>query len=51
MVVSVRSAAVLGVDGFGIDVEVHAHKGNSAIVVVGLPDTAIRESRDRVTTA
>jgi magnesium chelatase family protein len=51
MVVSVRSAAVLGVDGFGIDVEVHAHKGTSAIVVVGLPDTAIRESRDRVTTA
>lgn len=45
------SAAVYGVDAFEVEIEVNAAKGKPVIVVVGLPDTAVKESRDRVTTA
>jgi len=34
-----------------VEVEVNAGWGDTVIVVVGLPDTAVKESRDRVTTA
>ncbi len=34
-----------------VEIEVNAASGLPAIVIVGLPDTAVRESRDRVTTA
>lgn len=34
-----------------MEVEVNAGWGDTVIVVVGLPDTAVKESRDRVTTA
>src|SRR6202011_1872765 len=48
----VYSAAVLGVDAFEVEIEVHAHWGDgSKIAVVGLPDTAVKESKDRVTSA
>jgi magnesium chelatase family protein len=32
-------------------VEVNAGYGDTLIVIVGLPDAAVKESRDRVTTA
>src|SRR6202047_1602567 len=48
----VYSAAVVGVDAFEVEIEVHAGWGNSdKIAVVGLPDTAVKESKDRVTSA
>jgi len=48
----VYSASVLGVDAFEVEIEVHAGYGNTdRIAVVGLPDAAVRESRDRVTSA
>jgi magnesium chelatase family protein len=47
----VHSAAVWGVDAFAVEVEVNATYGNQAVIVVGLPDTAVKESRDRVRTA
>jgi magnesium chelatase family protein len=47
----VHSAAVWGVDAFPVEVEVNATYGNAVVVVVGLPDTAVKESRDRVRTA
>jgi magnesium chelatase family protein len=48
----VYSAAVLGVDAYEVEVEVNsAHSGTLVIVVVGLPDVAVKESKDRVTTA
>jgi magnesium chelatase family protein len=47
----VYSAAVYGVDAFEVEIEVNAASGLPAIVVVGLPDVAVKESRDRVTTA
>jgi magnesium chelatase family protein len=48
----IYSAAVFGVQGFEVEIEVNAAEtGEPKIIVVGLPDTAVKESRDRVTTA
>src|SRR6516165_3887294 len=48
----VYSAAVVGIDAFEVEIEVHAGWGNpDKIAVVGLPDTAVKESKDRVTSA
>jgi magnesium chelatase family protein len=51
MLAKVHSAAVWGVDAYAVEVEVNARPGKPAVVVVGLPDTAVKESRDRVMTA
>jgi magnesium chelatase family protein len=51
MLAKVLSAAVWGVDAYAVEVEVNATFGKPVTVVVGLPDTAVKESRDRVSTA
>src|SRR4051795_10558286 len=48
---SVRSATLVGVDGQPVTVEVHVSTGVPAYSVVGLPDTAVREARERVRAA
>ncbi len=48
MLAAVRSATLVGVDGQPVTVEVHVSSGLPAYHVVGLPDTAVRESRERV---
>jgi magnesium chelatase family protein len=47
----VFSAAVWGVDASAVEVEVNCGYGKIQTVIVGLPDTAVKESRDRVKTA
>jgi len=47
----VYSAAVYGVDAFEVEIEVNGAGGSPVIVVVGLPDVAVKESKDRVTSA
>jgi len=38
---------VVGVEAFEVEIEVHAGWGNTdKIAVVGLPDTAVKESKD-----
>jgi magnesium chelatase family protein len=51
MLSRVCSAAVNGIEAYPVEVEVNAGWGDTLIVVVGLPDTAVKESKDRVTTA
>src|SRR5437588_4527485 len=51
MLAKVCSAAVNGIEAYPIEVEVNAGYGDTIIVIVGLPDAAVKESRDRVTTA
>lgn len=51
MFARVFSATVYGVDGYIIEVEVDLSNGLPAFDLVGLPDSAIRESRDRVRSA
>jgi len=48
---SVASATLLGVDGHVVTVEVHVSSGLPAFTIVGLPDTIVRESRERVRAA
>jgi magnesium chelatase family protein len=45
------SAAVNGIEAYAVEVEVNSGWGDTIMVVVGLPDAAVRESRDRVSTA
>jgi len=47
----VESGANIGLDAFKIDVEVNLARGLPAFIVVGLPDTAVQESRERVRAA
>lgn len=51
MLAKVYSGAVFGVDAYEVEIEVHAGYGDPKIVVVGLPDAAVKESGDRVWTA
>ncbi|MGH7968994.1 MAG: YifB family Mg chelatase-like AAA ATPase, partial [Limisphaerales bacterium] len=51
MLAKVCSAAVNGIEAYPVEVEVNAGYGDTVIVIVGLPDTAVKESRDRVITA
>jgi magnesium chelatase family protein len=48
---SIPSATLHGVDGRPVAVEVHVAGGLPGFTVVGLPDAAVRESRDRVRAA
>ncbi|WP_290651709.1 YifB family Mg chelatase-like AAA ATPase [Aquisalimonas sp.] len=47
----VYGRAGLGVDAPVVDIEVHLANGLPSIAIVGLPETAVRESRDRVRSA
>ena len=51
MIATVPSATLLGVDGHAVNVEVHIGAGMPAFTIVGLPDAACREARDRVRAA
>ena len=52
MLARIISAALQGVDARRVDIEVnHAGTGETKVIVVGLPDTAVREAKDRVLTA
>ena len=51
MLAKACSAAVNGIEAYPVDVEVNAGYGDTILVVVGLPDAAVKESRDRVMTA
>jgi magnesium chelatase family protein len=47
----INSGAVYGVDAFPVEIEVNAGRGDPKVIVVGLPDAAVKESIDRVWTA
>ncbi len=51
MLATVLSSAVLGIDAYIVTVEVDVADGLPAFSTVGLPDSAIKESKDRVTAA
>lgn len=51
MLAKVCAASICGVEALPVEVEVHSGAGDSVMVLVGLPDTAVKESRDRVGTA
>lgn len=51
MVSKVRSCAVFGLDAYPIEVEVDVTRGLPGFSMVGLPDTAVKESKERVKAA
>jgi magnesium chelatase family protein len=51
MLAVARTFALLGVDAAFVDAEVDIHRGLPAFSIVGLPDAAVRESRERVRAA
>ena len=51
MLAKVYAGAVYGVDAFPVEIEVNAGHGEPKVVIVGLPDAAVKESTDRVWTA
>ena len=51
MVVTVRSLGLSGISGYEVSVECFLSGGLPAFDVVGLPDAAVREARDRVRAA
>jgi magnesium chelatase family protein len=46
-----HSAAMLGIDGFVVRVEADSAPGTPGFTIIGLPDSALREARDRVRAA
>jgi len=51
MLARVTSCALIGLDGAIVEVEVDTSRGLPGIIIVGLPDTAVQESRERVRAA
>jgi len=44
----VHSCAIIGLEGAIVEVEVDTARGLPHFAIVGLPDTAVQESRERV---
>jgi len=51
MLANVLSGAVLGIDAFVVEVEVDISRGLPSFATVGLPEAAVKESKDRVKAA
>ncbi|MCK4390171.1 MAG: YifB family Mg chelatase-like AAA ATPase [Desulfobacterales bacterium] len=51
MLSRVLSSAVLGVDAYTVEVEVDIRRGLPTFATVGLPEAAVKESKDRVKSA
>lgn len=51
MISKIKSCGLLGINGYMVDVETDLANGMPCFEVVGLPDAAVRESRERVRSA
>ncbi|MEP6801046.1 MAG: YifB family Mg chelatase-like AAA ATPase [Acidobacteriota bacterium] len=51
MLVRVHSAATFGIEAHVLDVELDVSRGLPSFTIVGLPDTGVREARERVRSA
>ncbi|GAB4137720.1 MAG: YifB family Mg chelatase-like AAA ATPase [Ignavibacteriales bacterium] len=47
----IYSSATIGIDAYIVEVETHSDKQLPSFQIVGLPDNAVKESRERVTAA
>ena len=51
MLAKCYSGAISGVDAQTVEIEVYSAVGTSQFAIVGLPDTAVKEAKDRIPTA
>ena len=48
MLSKLKSASFIGIEGFVVDVEIDISRGMPVYTVVGLPETSVKESKERV---
>ncbi|MDD5513377.1 MAG: magnesium chelatase domain-containing protein, partial [Candidatus Omnitrophica bacterium] len=51
MLAKIMSFGLLGIEAYPVEIEIDISRGLPAVTVVGLADTAIRESKERVKAA
>ena len=51
MLARVYSASIFGIEAYPVEIEVDINSGLPRINIVGLPDTAVKESKERVNSA
>lgn len=51
MIAKILSGALIGIEGYIVNIEVDISQGLPGIDIVGLPDSAVKESKERVRTA
>ena len=51
MLSKMKTAALLGIDGYMVSVETDISNGMPAFDIVGLPDAAVKESKERIRAA
>ena len=51
MLAMVKTCAIVGLEGYIVEVEVDISPGLPSFTIVGLPDTAVQEARERVRAA
>ncbi len=51
MFAKINSLGLFGLNAFAVDVEIETSKGTPAFDIVGLPDTVVKESRERIRSA
>ncbi len=51
MYAKINSGSVMGVDGIPIEIEVDVSNGLPSLIIVGLPETSVKESKERVQSA
>ena len=51
MLAKVLSSAIIGIDAYPVEVEVDIMHGLPCFTIVGLPETAVKESKERVKSA
>lgn len=51
MTVKISSIGLKGLEGYRVQVQVQVSKGKESMVIVGLPDASVKESKERVLSA
>ena len=51
MATVVKSFAIQGIDGYGVDIETKMLDGQSMISIIGMGDVAVKEAGDRIQSA
>ncbi|RLD12682.1 magnesium chelatase, partial [candidate division KSB1 bacterium] len=51
MISKIFSAALMGIDAYPVEIEINMERGSPFFAIVGLPDNAVKESKERVVAA
>lgn len=51
MISRILTSSTIGIDAFFVEIETHAERALPAVTMVGLPDNAVKESKERVLSA